>query len=143
MIKRNHPVRRLAGLVTMMLCLGSGITQVQAAALIPAAPKLASKSYILMDADSGEILAAEKIDEPMHPASLTKMMTSYIGEAEVAAGNIGRSDKVLVSEKAWRMGGSTMFIEVGDRVPVEELLKGIIIVSGNDASVCHGRAHCR
>ncbi|WP_354008103.1 D-alanyl-D-alanine carboxypeptidase family protein [Endozoicomonas lisbonensis] len=119
----------------MMFCLGSGIAQVQAAALIPAAPKLGSESYILMDADSGEILAAEKIDEPMHPASLTKMMTSYIGEAEVAAGNIGRQDKVLVSEKAWRMGGSTMFIEVGDRVPVEELLKGIIIVSGNDASV--------
>ncbi|MET4693096.1 D-alanyl-D-alanine carboxypeptidase family protein [Endozoicomonas lisbonensis] len=135
MSKRKHPVRRLAGLATMMFCLGSGIAQVQAAALIPAAPKLGSESYILMDADSGEILAAEKIDEPMHPASLTKMMTSYIGEAEVAAGNIGRQDKVLVSEKAWRMGGSTMFIEVGDRVPVEELLKGIIIVSGNDASV--------
>ncbi|WP_244886728.1 D-alanyl-D-alanine carboxypeptidase family protein [Endozoicomonas montiporae] len=125
----------MAGLVTMMFCLSTGIARVQASALIPAAPKLGSKSYILMDADSGEILAAEKIDEPMHPASLTKMMTSYIGEAEVAAGNIGRSDKVLVSEKAWRMGGSTMFIEVGDRVPVEELLKGIIIVSGNDASV--------
>ena len=135
MSKRKHPVRRLAGLATMMFCLGSGIAQVQASALIPAAPKLASESYILMDADSGEILAAEKIDEPMHPASLTKMMTSYIGEAEVAAGNIGRQDKVLVSEKAWRMGGSTMFIEVGDRVPVEELLKGIIIVSGNDSSV--------
>ncbi|AMO55147.1 D-alanyl-D-alanine carboxypeptidase family protein [Endozoicomonas montiporae] len=135
MIKRKHPARRLAGLVTMMFCLSTGIARVQASALIPAAPKLGSKSYILMDADSGEILAAEKIDEPMHPASLTKMMTSYIGEAEVAAGNIGRSDKVLVSEKAWRMGGSTMFIEVGDRVPVEELLKGIIIVSGNDASV--------
>ena len=135
MSKRKHPVRRLAGLVTMMFCLGSGIAQVQASALIPAAPKLASESYILMDADSGKILAAEKIDEPMHPASLTKMMTAYIGEAEVAEGNIGRQDKVLVSEKAWRMGGSTMFIEVGDRVPVEELLKGIIIVSGNDASV--------
>ena len=135
MNKRKNPVRRLAGLVTMMFCLGTGIAQATTAALIPAAPKLASKSYILMDADSGEILAAEKIDEPMHPASLTKMMTSYIGEAEVAASNIKRDDKVLVSEKAWRMGGSTMFIEVGDRVPVEDLLKGIIIVSGNDASV--------
>ena len=135
MSKRKHPVRRLAGLVTMMFCLGTGIAHAQASAFIPAAPKLASESYILMDADSGKILAAEKIDEPMHPASLTKMMTSYIGEAEVAEGNIGRQDKVLVSEKAWRMGGSTMFIEVGDRVPVEELLKGIIIVSGNDASV--------
>lgn len=135
MNKRKHPVRRLAGLVTMMFCLGSGIAQANTSALIPAAPKLASKSYILMDADSGEILAGEKIDEPMHPASLTKMLTSYIGEAEIHAGNIKRQDEVLVSEKAWRMGGSTMFIEVGDRVPVEELLKGIIIVSGNDASV--------
>ena len=135
MNKRKHPVRRLAGLVTMMFCLGAGIAQANTSALIPAAPKLATKSYILMDADSGEILAGEKIDEPMHPASLTKMLTSYIGEAEINAGNIQRQDKVLVSEKAWRMGGSTMFIEVGDRVPVEELLKGIIIVSGNDASV--------
>lgn len=133
--KIKNPARQLAGIVGMMLCLGATVAQAKSTVLIPAAPKLASISYILMDADSGEILAGDKIDEPMHPASLTKMMTSYIGEAEVASGNIKRDEEVLVSEKAWRMGGSTMFIEVGDKVPVEQLLKGIVIVSGNDASV--------
>lgn len=133
--KIMNPSRRLAGIAGMMLCLGATEAQTKTTVLIPAAPRLASESYILMDADSGEILAGEKIDEPMHPASLTKMMTSYIGEAEIASGNIKRDEDVLISEKAWRMGGSTMFIEVGDKVPVEQLLKGIIIVSGNDASV--------
>ncbi|MGB0361222.1 MAG: D-alanyl-D-alanine carboxypeptidase family protein, partial [Endozoicomonas sp.] len=91
--------------------------------------------YILMDATSGETLAEKNPDEMLHPASLTKMMTSYLTEAELSAGNINRDDKVLISEKAWSLGGSTMFIEVGERVPVGELLKGVIIVSGNDASV--------
>ena len=102
---------------------------------IPSPPEMALKSYILMDVDSGEVLASQAPDQPMHPASLTKMMTAYLAEMEMAAGNIKRDDKVLISEKAWSLGGSTMFIEVGERVPVEELLKGIIIVSGNDASV--------
>lgn len=102
---------------------------------IPSPPEVALKSYILMDAASGEVLASQNPDETLHPASLTKMMTAYLAEMEMAAGNINRDDKVLVSEKAWSLGGSTMFIEVGERVPVEELLKGIIIVSGNDASV--------
>lgn len=103
--------------------------------LTPSPPEVSVKSYILMDAASDEVLASENPDEPMHPASLTKMMTAYLAEMEMAAGNISRDDKVLVSEKAWTLGGSTMFIEVGERVSLEELLKGIIIVSGNDASV--------
>lgn len=142
MIKRLNPVRvsqgrlkRLAGWACMLFILATGAAQAQAAALIPAAPKVAASSYILMDADSGEILAAGNPDETLHPASLTKLMTAYIAEVELAAGNIHRDDEVLISEKAWKMGGSTMFIEVGERVPVQELLKGIIIVSGNDASV--------
>ena len=134
MNKHKNTARRLAGWA-IMFCLGTGIAQATPAALIPAAPKLASKSYILMDADSGEILASEKIDVPMHPASMTKMLTTYVVDSEIAAGNISRDDKVLVSEKAWRMGGSTMFIEVGERVSVQDLLKGTIIVSGNDSSV--------
>ncbi len=109
--------------------------QAHAFGQIPSPPEVALKSYILMDAASGEVLASQNPDETMHPASLTKMMTAYLAEMEMAAGNINRDDKVLVSEKAWSLGGSTMFIEVGERVPVEELLKGIIIVSGNDASV--------
>lgn len=102
---------------------------------IPSPPEVALKSYILVDAGSGEVLASQNPDEPMHPASLTKMMTAYLAEMELAAGNIKLDDKVLVSEKAWSLGGSTMFIEVGERVSVEDLLKGIIIISGNDASV--------
>ncbi|MGI9276608.1 MAG: D-alanyl-D-alanine carboxypeptidase family protein [Endozoicomonas sp.] len=135
MSKLLNPVRSIIGLATMTLCLSAGLAQAKTTALIPAAPKIAATSFILMDADSGEILAAENPDETMHPASLTKMLTTYIAEAELSAGNIHREDKVLVSEKAWGMGGSTMFIEVGERVPVEELMKGVIIVSGNDASV--------
>ncbi len=129
------PVRQMVGLVSVMLCLGAGQVQAKISALIPSPPKIAVKSFVLMDVDSGEILASENPKETMHPASVTKMMTAYIAEAELAAGNINRDDKVLISEKAWSMGGSTMFIEVGNRVPVEELMKGIIIVSGNDASV--------
>ena len=102
---------------------------------IPSPPEVALKSYILVDAASGEVLASQNPDEPMHPASWTKMMTAYLAEMELAAGNIKLDDEVLVSEKAWSLGGSTMFIEVGERVSVEDLLKGIIIISGNDASV--------
>lgn len=133
MSKKRFAPKRLLGLIAAV-CFASA-TQLQAAALIPSPPEMAVKSYILMDVDSREVLASDKPDDTMHPASLTKMMTSYIADAEIEAGNIRRDDKVLVSEKAWGMGGSTMFIEVGERVPVEELLKGIIIVSGNDASV--------
>ncbi|MRI33577.1 serine-type D-Ala-D-Ala carboxypeptidase [Endozoicomonas sp. OPT23] len=134
-MKQTNPLRRMAGWAAMALMVAAGSVHAKSSALIPAAPKIAAKSYVLMDADSGEILASVNPDETMHPASLTKMMTAYIGEIELDSGNIGRDDQVLVSEKAWRMGGSTMFIEVGDKVPVSELLKGIIIVSGNDASV--------
>lgn len=133
MSKKSVSARRWLGFVAMT-CLAV-VTQVQAAGLIPSPPKVALTSYILMDVDSGEVLASQNPDETMHPASLTKMMTAYLAEMELAAGNITRDEKVLISEKAWSMGGSTMFIEVGERVPVQELLKGIIIVSGNDASV--------
>ncbi len=106
-----------------------------AVSMIPSPPQLAATSYILVDAVTGKVLVENDANKTVPPASLTKMMTAYVAEAELAAGNIDRDDKVLVSEKAWRMGGSRMFIEVGDRVAVSDLLKGIIIVSGNDASV--------
>lgn len=103
--------------------------------LIPAAPQLAATAYILLDAESGKVLVEKNADERVPPASLTKMMTSYIAVEEVQRGNISLADEVLVSEKAWRMPGSRMFIEVNKRVAVEDLLRGIIIQSGNDASV--------
>ncbi|GLQ32451.1 D-alanyl-D-alanine carboxypeptidase family protein [Litoribrevibacter albus] len=106
-----------------------------AATLIPASPQLAASAYILLDANSGKVLVENNPDERVPPASLTKMMTSYIAVEEIQRGNISLDDEVLVSEKAWRMPGSRMFIEVGKKVKVEDLLRGIIIQSGNDASV--------
>ncbi len=104
-------------------------------ALIPAPPQIAAKSYILIDATSGEIIVEENSKEQLPPASLTKMMTAYIVEYEMAEGNISASDDVLVSVKAWRTGGSKMFIKEGTRIPLDDILKGIIIQSGNDASI--------
>ncbi len=107
----------------------------QAASLVPQAPSLPSKSDILIDYHSGQVLAEKNADERIEPASLTKIMTAYVVFRELKAGNIGLDDKVHISEKAWRMKGSRMFIEVNSDVPVHELVKGMIIQSGNDASV--------
>ncbi|OMH33726.1 D-alanyl-D-alanine carboxypeptidase family protein [Motiliproteus sp. MSK22-1] len=103
--------------------------------LIPAAPKLAATAYILIDADTGKVLVANNENKRIPPASLTKLMTSYISAYEIGKGNIGVDDLALVSEKAWRTPGSRMFIREGTQVKVSDLLKGIIIQSGNDASV--------
>jgi len=88
-----------------------------------------------MDFDSGRILTEKKSDQRMEPASLTKMLTSYVIANELANGGISLDEMVTVSKKAWRMQGSRMFIEVGKKVSVENLLKGVIIQSGNDATV--------
>nr|WP_304526709.1 D-alanyl-D-alanine carboxypeptidase family protein [Halomonas sp. I5-271120] len=103
--------------------------------MIPSPPSLAASSWILMDADTGEVLVSHNADERLPPASLTKLMTAYLVEHELSRGNIARDDQVLVSEKAWRTGGSRMFIQEGSQVSVDQLLKGVIIQSGNDASV--------
>ncbi|NLY14912.1 MAG: D-alanyl-D-alanine carboxypeptidase [Gammaproteobacteria bacterium] len=102
---------------------------------IPAMPALAAKSYVLMDAATGQVLVEHNAHEALPPASLTKLMTAYIATKEIRRGQIGEQDLVTVSEKAWRTGGSRMFIEVGKQVSVDDLLHGIIIQSGNDASV--------
>lgn len=103
--------------------------------MIPSPPQLAASSWILMDADTGEVLVEHNSDERLPPASLTKLMTAYLVERELNQGNIDMDDMVNVSEKAWRTGGSKMFIEVGGQVSIQDLLYGIIIQSGNDASV--------
>ncbi|MEE4331524.1 MAG: D-alanyl-D-alanine carboxypeptidase family protein, partial [Wenzhouxiangella sp.] len=90
---------------------------------------------ILLDFHSDSVIAGEDPDKRVEPASITKLMTSYVAFSEIARGNLALDDEVLISEKAWRTPGSRMFVEVGNRVPVEALLKGIIIQSGNDASV--------
>ncbi len=101
----------------------------------PAAPELGANSYILMDFNSGRVLVEKSPDSPVEPASITKLMTSYVIFAELANGNIKLGDAVAISEKAWRTGGSRMFIEPGMEVTVEQLIKGMVIQSGNDASV--------
>jgi len=102
---------------------------------IPKPPSVAAEGYLILDFNSGQVIAESKADQRMEPASLTKLMTAYIVFAELKSGNIHLNDMVTVSEKAWRMPGSRMFIEVGKQASVEELLQGMIIQSGNDATV--------
>ncbi|NWO08113.1 MAG: D-alanyl-D-alanine carboxypeptidase [Alteromonadaceae bacterium] len=103
--------------------------------LIPSPPQTAGSSWVLMDPLSGRVIMEENSDERLPPASLTKMMTAYIVERELHEGRIAMDDMVPISVKAWRTGGSRTFIQEGTSVPVETLLKGVIIQSGNDASV--------
>ena len=105
------------------------------AAPIPPAPNLNVKAYVLMDFDSGMILASTNKDLTLPPASITKMMTAYLAFTELNENNISLSEDVLVSKKAWKTGGSKMFIEVGKKIKFKEILQGVITVSGNDASV--------
>jgi serine-type D-Ala-D-Ala carboxypeptidase (penicillin-binding protein 5/6) len=102
---------------------------------IPDPPSLDVKADLLMDPNSDTTLAESNADERVEPASLTKIMTAYVVFRELASGHLSLKDDVLISEKAWRTGGSKMFVEVGTRVSVEDLIKGMIIQSGNDAAV--------
>ena len=106
-----------------------------AAKPIPDPPALNATSFILVDFESGRVLAEKNPDEHIEPASITKLMTAYLVDKAIADGDIALDDMVTISEKAWRMKGSKMFVEVGKQVSVDELLKGLIIQSGNDASV--------
>jgi len=105
------------------------------ASLIPSPPELGSRSYVLMDADSGQVLVERDRDNRLAPASLTKMMTAYIADREMAEGRMTLDDEIRISEQAWRTGGSRMFVQEGSRVRVEDLMRGVVIQSGNDASV--------
>ena len=126
---------RLPSLLPVLLALLFSVPAWGAAKPIPNPPALNASSYILMDFDSGQVLAEENADERLPPASITKLMTAYLVDKAIADGDIGLDDVVTVSKKAWQMKGSLMFIEVGEKVSVENLLKGLIIQSGNDASV--------
>ena len=123
-------------LTTFTLMLSLSVSSVFASPnLIPAPPQLSATSYILMDAYTGDVLVEHNSNMIVEPASLTKLMTAYIVEYELARGNLAFEDMVTVSENAWRKGGSRMFIREGTQVSIEDLLRGIIIQSGNDASV--------
>ena len=101
----------------------------------PAPPIIGAKSYLIIDSKTGQELASLDPDTPLAPASLTKIMTTYVVFAALRQGQIHLEDEVTISERAWRMPGSRMFIEVGNRVKIEDLLMGMIVQSGNDASV--------
>jgi D-alanyl-D-alanine carboxypeptidase (penicillin-binding protein 5/6) len=103
--------------------------------LIPSPPQIAGSSYLLMDAKSGRIIMDENSHERLPPASLTKMMTAYIVERELDEGRISKTDMVPISVHAWKTQGSRTFVREGTSVPVGTLIKGVIIQSGNDASV--------
>ena len=122
--------RRFFAIVVLVLFSSA----VQAAGA-PQPPEVDAKAHFLVDMHSERVLTENNADDRLEPASLTKMMTSYVVFVEMARGKFELADEVLVSEKAWRMKGSRMFIEVGTRVSVEALLMGLIVQSGNDAAV--------
>lgn len=102
---------------------------------VPAAPQLGAKSYLLMDFNSERIIVEQNSDMRVEPASITKLMTAYVVFRELDEGNIALDETVAISERAWRTGGSRMFIEPDMQVSVEDLIRGMVIQSGNDASV--------
>lgn len=103
--------------------------------VVPPPPNISSENYILMDALSGVVITGRGVDAHIEPASITKLMTAYVVSQAIRNGQISINDKVTISENAWKTGGSRMFIEVGKTATVEELLTGVAIQSGNDASV--------
>lgn len=107
---------------------------------LPIPPAVAAKSWLLLDTGSGQILTSELPDERVEPASLTKMMTAYLTFAAIKQKTIALNQTVPVSERAWRTGGSKMFIQVGTQVLVEDLIKGMEIQSGNDACIALAEA---
>ncbi len=131
-----HILRRLLCLYTGLLFL----LPVQAAyaeneLLIPAAPTVAANSHLLIDALSGKVLAENNAHQRLPPASLTKIMAVYVIFQEIKKGHLSLDEKITISRNAWRTPGSRMFVEVNSQVSVKDLLKGVIIQSGNDASV--------
>lgn len=123
----------LAGLLATTL-LSLLATATHAALPTPGAPDLSARSYVLLDYGTEQVIVDRDADRAVPPASITKLMTAYLAFQAIESGNIDLDDQVTVSEKAWRMGGSRMFIEVGTQVTVEELLQGMIVQSGNDAA---------
>lgn len=139
MIKRTSAVKRTSLIERAAILITTAAISTTSAhaepSLIPSPPSLAAKSYILIDANSGEVLVEHNADLVLPPASLTKIMTSYVAAHEISNGNVSLTDKVRISVKAWRKGGSKMYIKEGDFVVLEDLLRGIIVQSGNDASI--------
>ena len=107
----------------------------QAAAQMPQQPEIAARSYLLLDITANQLLAQKDIDSPVEPASLTKLMTAYLVFDALRSKKIDLKQTMPVSERAWKMPGSRMFIDPKMKVPVEDLIKGMIVQSGNDATM--------
>ncbi len=120
-------------LVVLLACFWPLVSVAEA--IIPAPPQLASTAYVLVDATTGTVIVEQNSEQRLPPASLTKIMTSYVVEEELERGTITMDEMVDISVKAWRMEGSRMFVQEGTKVRLEDLLRGVIIQSGNDASV--------
>jgi len=129
------PMRFLVVLLALLAVLSSVQAQTQ---ILP--PTIAARSWALLDYGSGQVLASGNIDMLLEPASLTKVMTAYLAYAALKEGTLKLDQPIPVSERAWRMTGSRTFVEVNHKVPVEDLLKGMIIQSGNDAAVALAEA---
>ncbi len=126
---------RLRNTALLGACILWFVGLAQAQIPVPSGPEIGARGYLLLDHDSRRVLAARNEDERMDPASITKLMTAYVVFRTLKSGQISLDDPVMISEKAWRTAGSRMFIEVSTRVTVEQLLQGMIVQSGNDASV--------
>ena len=125
----------LLPLLLIFAWLNLGWTAARAAEAIPPPPQVPVRAYVLMDHQSGNLLANVKGDERMEPASITKLMTGYVVYKALKSGKIHLDDKVTITEKAWKTPGSKMFVKVGTQVSVEDLLMGMVVQSGNDATV--------
>jgi D-alanyl-D-alanine carboxypeptidase (penicillin-binding protein 5/6) len=123
-------LRKTAFALLGLLAAGQAMAQ-----QLPIPPSLAAKSWLLLEMGSNQVLTTEKPDERLEPASLTKLMTAYLTFAAVRNKTIALAQPLPVSEKAWRTGGSKMFVRVDTQVPTEDLIKGMIVQSGNDACV--------
>lgn len=121
----------VCGLLLAAALLVTPVSHAQA----PQAPEIAARSYLLLDVTANQILAAKDIDSPVEPASLTKLMTEYLVFDALRSKKINLKQTFGVSEKAWKMPGSRMFIDPKMQVPVEDLIKGMVVQSGNDATV--------
>jgi serine-type D-Ala-D-Ala carboxypeptidase (penicillin-binding protein 5/6) len=132
-IQRSNYMSLLRNTAFVLLSLAA--TAQAMAQQLPIPPSLAAKSWLLLEMGSNQVLTTEKPDERLEPASLTKLMTAYLTFAALHNKTIALAQPLPVSEKAWRTGGSKMFVRVDTQVPVEDLIKGMIVQSGNDACV--------
>ncbi len=129
------PMKQLLTALRVLVAAPLCFVALSATAQTPQPPEVAARAYLLMDVTANQILAAKDIDTPVEPASLTKLMTAYLVFDALKSKKIDLKQTLPVSERAWKMPGSRMFIDPKMKVPVEDLVKGMIVQSGNDATM--------